>query len=203
MGQRSIGQGAGFVSERGIFAAGQFLDQRAAGEAAGFLVRVDHHIVSDPRGALHRLERLQRMEDDIEAALHIGSAGAVDRVIVDPADLLKRVIDGEDRVHVAGQHEAPFRIGPDAQHHVPPVRFFEFAPFGGYGSYGRRVDQFDVARQDAESIGQDAGHAIQPFDIGGAGIDGRPVLYLAQHRIGIDRVEQGLRCNIRFHVQRP
>ena len=203
MGQRSIGQGAGFVGERGIFSAGQFLDQGAAGEAAGFLVRVDHHIVSDMLGALHRLERLQRMEDDIEAALHIGSAGAVDHVIVDPADLLKRVIDGEDRVHVAGQHEAPFRIGPDAQHHVPPVRFFEFAPFCGYGSYGRRVDQFDVARQDAESIGQDAGHAIQPFDIGSAGIDGRPVLHFAQHRIGIDHVEQGLRCNIRFHVQRP
>ena len=203
MRQRAVGQRAGFVGQRGIFAARQFLDQRTAGKTAGFLVRIDHHVVSHARRACHRFEGLQRVEDDIQPAFHIGGAGPVDRLVVEPADLLERMIFGEDGIHVPRQHEAPLRFRAHAQHHMPAMRLLELAALrrdrGDRGGF----DQIDVAGQGAEGIGEDPRHPVQPGDIAGARVDCRPFLHLAQHRVAIDCVEQRLGGGIRFHVQRP
>ncbi len=77
MRQRAVGQRARLVSERGVFAARQIGDQRGGGERTGLLVRIDHDIVADPRGIRAGFESAQSVEDDVEAALHVGGARAV------------------------------------------------------------------------------------------------------------------------------
>ncbi len=143
------------------------------------------------------------MEDDVEPALHIGGTGPIYRVVVEPAGVLERMVGRKDRVHMAGEHETPFRFRADAQDHMLAMRLFVFAPLGGNGGNLGRLHQLDLAGQGGKGIGEHACHRIQPFDIGRPGIDRSPVLHLAQHGVGIDGVEQGLRWAIRFHWQLP
>ncbi len=143
------------------------------------------------------------MEDDAQTALHVRGAGPVDRLVVDPGDLLEGVIGREHRIHMAGQDEPPFGLGPDAQHEMLAVRLFVFAALRGNRGDRSRFDQFDRARENRKGIGQHGGHAREPVDIAGSGVDGRPFLDRAEHRIGIDRIEQRLGSMIRFHWQLP
>ena len=86
------------------------------------------------------------MEDHVEAALHVGGAGAVNRLVVQPDGFLERVIDRKNRIHMAGQDKAAFGTRAHAKDHVLPVRFLEFPAFGADRRDLRRFHQFDIAR---------------------------------------------------------
>ena len=190
MGERSVGKGAGLVGQRRVFPLRQLLDQRAAREAAGFLVRIDHDVIAEAMRAPARLECLQRVEDHAQSALHVGGAGSVHGLVVKPAVLLEGMVGGVDGVHMPRQHHAPFRVGADAQDHVAAMRFFEFGPVSGNGADPGGFDQFDFAGKGGEGVRKLVRDHRQPVEIGGAGIDRRPVERLVEHGPGIDTVEK-------------
>ena len=203
MGECPVGQCGRLVGQSGIFPACQFLDESPAGETACFLVRIDHHIVAYTLCTLDRLEGPECMEDNVEPALHVGGAGTVDRLVIQPRHFLEWVVYREDRVHVTGQNEATFRLGANAKDHVLAVWLLELTTVRRYRRDYRRVYERDLAGKRRECIRENPGHLREPIDVRRAGIDRGPALNLAQHRIGVDCVEEGLRGTIRFHWQLP
>ena len=49
------------------------------------------------------------------------SAGAVERLVVDPALVLERMVGGKHGVHVPGQQQPPRGLGADPQDQMPAV----------------------------------------------------------------------------------
>ena len=119
-GQRAVGE-RGLVGQRRDLAARQFGDQRGGREGSGLLVRIDHHVIADPARQRRRLDRLQRGQHQREPALHVGDAGAVERVGVEEMLILKRMIDRIDRVHMPGEQHPHRRVGPHAHDEVPAM----------------------------------------------------------------------------------
>ena len=58
-----------------------------------------------------RLQRLQRLDDDDVAALHVDDAGAARVRLVDPLELLERAVRFEHRVEMADQQDLRSRPG--------------------------------------------------------------------------------------------
>lgn len=143
------------------------------------------------------------MEDHRNPALHIGKAGAVQRIRVEPLLVLERVILGKHRIHMAGEQQPPFGFGPDAQDQMLAEPAFDFAAVRVDRGDRGGVDQFDLTGQRCEGIGQFAGQFGQPVEIGGAGVDRTPRACMGEHRILLDRRDQRFLLWIKFHLQRP
>ena len=188
MRQRAVGQGGGFVGEGGKLSRGELGDQPSAGERAGFLVGIDQHVIAEAGGGRGLFKGQQRMEHHRDPALHIGNPGAVQRLLVEPALVLERVIGGEDGVHMTGQQDPPVGLRAHAHHQMLAMRLVEGTAVGGNRGDGGRVDQFDAPGQGGKRLGQRVGLLGKAGEIGGAGVDRAPRAHLRQHRAGVDHL---------------
>ena len=150
-GQRAVGQ-RGLIGQRRDLAARQVGNQRGGGKGAGLLVRIDQHVIADPARQRRRLDRLQRREQQRQPAFHIGDAGAVQRVGVEKALILERVIDRIDGVHVPGEQHPRGRVRPNAEDDVPAMLDRADAAVGSDGFGGRRIDQRQITGQDRKGV---------------------------------------------------
>ena len=180
-GERAVGQ-RGFVGERRSLAARQLGDQRGGGMAARFLVAVDHHVIADTLGQRRRLERRQRGEDDRDAALHVGGAGAVEHARFQPFERLERMIGGEHRVHMTGQQQLDRRVGAHAKVEMRAAlnRLDAARGIDAFDGVGR--DEAHGAGERRKGVGEQAGDGLEPGKIAGAAVDRGPAFDLRQHR---------------------
>ena len=201
-GQRAIGQGGRFVGQRRELARRALGDQPGRGEAASFLVRIDQHVIADPGCIGRRFQRLQGCRHDCDPALHIGDTRPIERIGIQPDLLLKRMISRKHRVHMTGQQQPPFCIGPHGQQQMCAVRHCKRLAIGSNRSDRGRFDQLQRARQAREGVGQNRSLLCQPRQIAGAGVDRAPGLDLRQHGGAIDRVNQpGFGCANLLHMK--
>ncbi len=141
----------------------EFCNGVAGTERAHFLIRVEQHgdlrIVLPPG----RLEDRQRMQDDRDAALVVGDAGAVQAVAVQFDRLGGQRVGPVDRVHMRDQHDAALAgAGQRALDH---------------GAWAlRHGDALSSRAQRLEACFCEAGHLRQAGRIGAAGLDRHHVL---------------------------
>ncbi len=179
-GQSAVGQG-GLIGERGDLAARRLGEQRGGRGRAGFLVRIDHHLIADAGGERRRLDRLQRRKHGRDAALHVGDTGAVEHVVVQEGQRLEGVIDRIDRVHMAGEQHLHRRIGPDGQVEMPAMGEFGDGAIEADTGYRGRLDESELTGQRREGVAELARHGGDSGHVAGAAVDRGPVLHLGEH----------------------
>ena len=189
-GKGAVGQRR-LVGKRGELAPRRLGEQSRRTRRTDLLVRIDHHLVPDPLGERRRLDRLQRRQHQRDAPLHVGNAGAVERVVVEPGQLLKRMILGEHRVHMAGQQHLHRSLGPHLEIQVLPGLARNDRAVGLHHLGRRGLAQLQLAGQCGKGIGQLVGHGLEPGEIGRTTVDLRPVLRLIEHRCIDGAVEGG------------
>jgi len=137
-------------------------------------------VSTDAFGERRRLYRLQGVEHDEQPALHVRAARRVQRVVVEIARFLKRMVGGKHRVHVAGQQNPDRRLRaldePDA---AAERALDDLARRGddGLGLGGDRLGAPEVGK----AFLQRRAHPRQPFEIVAAGIDRAPLFEGRNH----------------------
>ena len=188
-GQRAVRQRR-LVGQRRDLAARRPRKQPRGGKRTRFLVRIDHHFIAQTRGERRCLHRLQRGKKQRKPALHVGDAGAVQRVGVKETQLLKRMIGRIDGIHMAGEQHLHRRLRPHRQVEVAAVIERGDAAVGAHalGRFGRF--HRDRSGQGAERLFQPGADPLQPRQVAGSAVDRRPVLHLLQHRRRVDAVDR-------------
>ena len=138
------------------------------------------------------LDRLERRQHHREAALHVGDAGAAEHAVLAPGDRLERVVDGEHRVHVAGEQDADRRVGADREMEVAAMRDRADRTVRIDAVDGVRLDQHELARKGGESIGERGRDISEAGEVARAAVDGGPGHRAIEQRGGVDPGEQGL-----------
>ena len=92
------------------------------------------------------------------------------------------MIDGEHRVHMAGEKQLHRRFRTDLEMEVPAVRNLDGGARRVDGVHRRRVAERDLAGQSGESIRQGAGNSGQPVKVARAAVDRGPGFDLREHR---------------------
>ena len=179
-GQRAIGQ-RWLVGQAEVAALGGFSQQRRGAERGDFLIAVQHHFPADAFRKWAGLQNRQRCLDDGDAALHVGHAGAVQRVGVQPAAGLKAMIGRKHRIHMASQQHTHRRVRTLHDMKIVAVQKHPLAAAGVDLAGWRRRHARRRAAQRRKGRLQHVDHLRQPGQIAAAGVDRRPRLDLGQH----------------------
>ena len=155
------GFAGGFKDEGEVMRIGHGFDQRSRGFGANFFVGSQQNRPSNLGGVWRLLKRGQGSEHGHYAAFHVGDARTVEAVWTDQMWSLEGMISAEDGVIVSAADDAngSFEAKAGAQ---------------CYPTIGVEGDAFDVRREFAECGFQRVGHAGQPREMGGSGVDQAP-----------------------------
>ncbi|MCY1239651.1 hypothetical protein D9M72_524610 [compost metagenome] len=141
----------------------------AGADRTHFLVRVEQHGDLRVVAPALVLQDLQRMQDDRNAALVVGNAGAVEPVALLADRLRRQRVFRIDRVHVGDQHDAALAVaGKRALDH-------------GARALGDR-HAFHLGAQRLQPLLGVAGHPGQALRVGAAGFDRHHLLERLHHR---------------------
>ena len=99
------------IGHADMAARAQCRQQRRRGGRTDLLIGREQHGPADARAVRMGLERLQRREQDGDAALHVGDSGPVQRAVRTGHDRLERALRREDGVIVAGQNDLDRGVG--------------------------------------------------------------------------------------------
>ena len=144
-----------------------FRDQAGRGMAAGLFIRVDQHVIADPPCPGRRFKRAKSSEDDRESAFHVGCPRAVEDTGFEPAERLKRMIDGKHRIHMSSQQYPNRGFRPDSEMEMFATLDGLYRPVGKDRFDRLGLDEANCSRQGSKGVCKFSGHKVEPGKVSG------------------------------------
>ena len=148
--------------EHGILLGAQLGLHGARARRADLFIAVDEHSERAVLLEANRLQDRDGVQDDGHAVLVVGDTQAISAVAVDTERLLREHALEVHRIHVRDQHDVARAFALEARkHHLADL----LGCVGHAVGVIARVDQLDVAAQQAQAVGNHAGNLVQAFDV--------------------------------------